>query len=108
MDAVEARMAWMRRMGLGEDEIQESLNLDPPTSVKEEMEQYDALDRLDQFHKENPNFTNDLRTAMDSIKEENGLPSDSKVMVCMSCRKPVDYDEKTDEHFCACQRHRLA
>ena len=41
------RIAWMRRMGLGEDEIAESIRDEPPVSVQEEMKQIKALDNLD-------------------------------------------------------------
>ena len=41
------RIAWMRRMGLDEDEIAESLRDDPPSYVGEEMKQIKALDSLD-------------------------------------------------------------
>ena len=41
------RIAWMRRQGLDEDEIVESLRDEPPTSVAEEMKQMKALDHLD-------------------------------------------------------------
>lgn len=43
------RLAWMRRMGLGEDEIAESLRDEPPASVDEEMKQIKALDNLDKI-----------------------------------------------------------
>jgi hypothetical protein len=43
------RIAWMRRMRLGEDEIAESLRDDPPVSVQEEMKQIKALDNLDKI-----------------------------------------------------------
>ncbi len=41
------RIAWMRRMGLDEDEIAESIQDDPPCNVEEEMKQLKALDSLD-------------------------------------------------------------
>ena len=43
------RIAWMRRMGLDEDEIAESLRDDPPASVSAEMKQLKALDDLDKI-----------------------------------------------------------
>src|SRR5437868_541931 len=41
------RIAWMRRMGLDEDEIAESIRDDPPLEVQSEMKQLKALDNLD-------------------------------------------------------------
>jgi len=41
------RIAWMRRMGLDDDEIAESIRDDPPVNVHEEMKQLKALDSLD-------------------------------------------------------------
>lgn len=43
------RIAWMRRMGLDEDEIAASLRDDPPASVVVEMKQLKALDDLDKI-----------------------------------------------------------
>jgi len=43
------RVAWMRRMGLDEDEIAASIRDDPPVSVQEEMKQLKALDSLDKI-----------------------------------------------------------
>jgi hypothetical protein len=43
------RIAWMRRQGLDEEEIQESLRDEPPVSVAEEMKQMKALDHLDEI-----------------------------------------------------------
>jgi len=43
------RIAWMRRMRLDEEEIEESLRDDPPTSVAEEMREIKALDNLDKI-----------------------------------------------------------
>ncbi len=43
------RMAWMRRQGLDEEEIEESLRDEPPVSVAEEMKQWKALDHLDEI-----------------------------------------------------------
>lgn len=43
------RIAWMRRMGLDEDEIAESLRDDPPASVAAEIKQFKALDDLDKI-----------------------------------------------------------
>ena len=43
------RIAWMRRMGLDEDEIAESLRDDPPCSVPAELRQIKALDDLDKI-----------------------------------------------------------
>lgn len=40
------RVIWMRRMGLDEDEITESLRSDPPVSVDQEMKELLALERL--------------------------------------------------------------
>lgn len=49
-DAAHAlRIAWMRRMRLGEDEIAESLRDDLPVSVQEEMKQIKAIDNLDKI-----------------------------------------------------------
>jgi hypothetical protein len=41
------RIAWMRRMGLDEDEIAESIRDNPPLHVQDEMKQLKALDSLD-------------------------------------------------------------
>ncbi len=43
------RIAWMRRVGLDEDEIAESIRDNPPVSVHEETKQLKALDSLDQI-----------------------------------------------------------
>ena len=43
------RVAWMRRMGLDEDEIAESIRDEPPVSVQEELKQIRALDTLDRI-----------------------------------------------------------
>jgi hypothetical protein len=43
------RIAWMRRMGLDEDEIAESIRDDPPVNVREEIKQLKALDSLDKI-----------------------------------------------------------
>jgi hypothetical protein len=43
------RIAWMRRMGLDEDEIAESIRDDPPLNVQEELKQLKALDSLDKI-----------------------------------------------------------
>lgn len=43
------RIAWMRRQGLDEEEIEESLRDEPPVSVAEEMKQWKALDHLDKI-----------------------------------------------------------
>jgi len=43
------RIAWMRRQGLDEDEIAESLRDEPPTDVAEEMKHMKALDHLDEI-----------------------------------------------------------
>lgn len=43
------RIAWMRRMGMGEDEIAESLRDEPPASVPAEIKQLKALDDLDKI-----------------------------------------------------------
>ena len=45
----EVRIAWMRRMRLSEEEIEESLRDEPPISVQEEMKQIKALDHLDEI-----------------------------------------------------------
>jgi hypothetical protein len=47
--ALALRIAWMRRMRLCEEEIEESLRDDPPASVHEEMKQIHALDNLDKI-----------------------------------------------------------
>src|SRR5437660_1194581 len=44
--ALSLRVIWMRRMGLDENEITESLRLDPPNNVEQEMEELLALERL--------------------------------------------------------------
>ncbi len=41
------RVAWMRRMGLDEDEIADSIRDDPPRDVRQEVRQLRALDGLD-------------------------------------------------------------
>src|SRR5271170_3551928 len=43
------RVAWMRRMGLDEDEIAESIRDDPPLSFQDEMKQLKAQDSLDRI-----------------------------------------------------------
>jgi hypothetical protein len=43
------RIAWMRRMGLDEDEIAESIRDNPPADVQEEMKHLKALDSLDRI-----------------------------------------------------------
>src|SRR5437588_3072214 len=43
------RIAWMRRMGLDEDEIAESIRDDPQLNVQDEMKQLKALDSLDKI-----------------------------------------------------------
>jgi hypothetical protein len=43
------RIAWMRRLGLDEDEIAESIRDDPPVNVLEELKQLKALDSLDKI-----------------------------------------------------------
>ena len=43
------RIAWMRRQGLDEEEIAESLRDEPPARVAEEMKQWKALDHLDEI-----------------------------------------------------------
>lgn len=43
------RIAWMRRQGLDEEEIEESLRDEPPVSVAEELKQWKALDHLDEI-----------------------------------------------------------
>jgi hypothetical protein len=40
------RVIWTRRMGLDEDEITESLRVDPPANVETEMAELLALERL--------------------------------------------------------------
>jgi uncharacterized protein (DUF433 family) len=42
------RIAWMRRVGLDEEDIVESLRDEPPVGIDEEMTQWRAIDRLDQ------------------------------------------------------------
>jgi hypothetical protein len=44
--ALSLRGIWMRRMGLDEDEIAESLRVDPPVSVETEMTELLALESL--------------------------------------------------------------
>lgn len=44
--AMALRVVWMRRMGLDENEITESLRDEPPTSVEQEMRELAALERL--------------------------------------------------------------
>ena len=44
--ALSLRVIWMRRMGLDEDEITDSLRSDPPTSIETEMTELVALERL--------------------------------------------------------------
>lgn len=44
--AVSLRVIWMRRMGLDEGEIADSLRSDPPSSVEQEMMELVALERL--------------------------------------------------------------
>jgi hypothetical protein len=43
------RIAWMRRTGLDEDEIGESIRDDPPVNVQAEMKQLKALGSLDRI-----------------------------------------------------------
>ena len=43
------RIAWMRRMGLDEEEIAEALRDDPPVNIQQEMKQLRALDSLDKI-----------------------------------------------------------
>ena len=44
--ALSVRVIWMRRMGLDEDEITESLRVDPPASIDTEMTELVALETL--------------------------------------------------------------
>ena len=44
--ALSLRVIWMRRMGLDEDEITDSLRSDPPFSIHEEMTELLALEKL--------------------------------------------------------------
>ena len=44
--ALSLRVIWMRRMGLDEDEITDSLRSDPPAKVEQEMQELLALERL--------------------------------------------------------------
>jgi len=44
--ALALRVIWMRRMGLDEDEITDSLRSDPPADVETEMTELLALERL--------------------------------------------------------------
>jgi hypothetical protein len=44
--ALGLRVIWMRRMGLDEDEITDSLRMDPPDHVKREMTELVALEKL--------------------------------------------------------------
>lgn len=48
-EARSLRVQWMRRMKLDDQEIAESLQHEPPFSVAEELQQLQALDRLDQI-----------------------------------------------------------
>jgi hypothetical protein len=41
------RVVWMRRMGLDDEEIAESIRDEPPVDMQEEMRQLRALERLD-------------------------------------------------------------
>jgi hypothetical protein len=43
------RIAWMRRMGLAENEIAESLRDDPPSCLQDELRQMKALENLDRI-----------------------------------------------------------
>ena len=44
--ALSLRVIWMRRMGLDEEEITDSLRSDPPANVEQEMTELMALERL--------------------------------------------------------------
>jgi hypothetical protein len=44
--ALALRVIWMRRMGLDEDEITDSLRVDPPASIDQEMQELMALEKL--------------------------------------------------------------
>lgn len=44
--ALALRVIWMRRMGLDEEEITESLRADPPTTIDREMNELVALEKL--------------------------------------------------------------
>jgi hypothetical protein len=44
--ALAVRVIWMRRMGLDEDEITDSLRSDPPSTIEPEMTELLALERL--------------------------------------------------------------
>ncbi len=43
------RIAWMRRMRLDEEEIEEALREDPPKDIDAEMQEWRALDHLDKI-----------------------------------------------------------
>src|SRR5262249_56694989 len=55
-EARELRIRWMRAMGLGEDEIAESLRDDPPASTADEMRQLHALEELARITPTNAEF----------------------------------------------------
>jgi hypothetical protein len=44
--ALSLRVIWMRRMGLDEDEITDSLRIQPPNNIEQEMKELVALERL--------------------------------------------------------------
>jgi hypothetical protein len=44
--ALALRVIWMRRMGLDEDEITDSLRMDPPDHIEREMTELLALEKL--------------------------------------------------------------
>jgi hypothetical protein len=44
--ALALRVIWMRRMGLDEDEITDSLRVDPPDQIEREMAELLALEKL--------------------------------------------------------------
>jgi hypothetical protein len=48
-DAYFLRIAWLRRMGLDEDEIADSIRGDPPVDIEQELKELKALDSLDKI-----------------------------------------------------------
>lgn len=95
-EAKAIRLQWMTEYGLTQDEMEQCLIDDPPISVEIEQKELEAVRNVREMD------TSWLGDLMKEIYKENGLPEDSKLMVCISCRKPVQFDEEGNgycDHF---------
>lgn len=103
-EAMKIRLQWLREYEHNtEEEIEDYNKRCPPVSVEEELENLEACKKLERFYKEEwPRIRDEITEEQRKIKIENGLPEDSKCIICMKCRKPVQCDEEGNlycDHF---------